>query len=261
MRTLPNTRRLTSMTEAPRVLLGVDDVFAGLFPNHAAGEGHTPTLLAALDRLYAGSHLPIDMYVFWRGHVGNERRTLRQLAAPLAEQLAARPWLRVGPHGLDHATPPYLMDPAAQQQVFTDIYTELERLTTPHQRARNVRLHCFSESFALADWWRTRGVEALLLTDRPAVAYHLDARSRAELAERGETMVNGMRAYRTHERIEDLAQLQLDDRELAARLDAHLQRHGRLVLCSHEADLARPEVVDMALRCLRHARARGCVGS
>jgi hypothetical protein len=169
------------------------------------------------------------------------------------------PWLRLGPHGRDAGAPPFRFTPDAQRATFTAIYHEIDRLAGRHRRSPIVRLHCFSESFALAGWWRAQGVAGLLLTDRDAVAYHLDAARTRELAQRGRVQVDGLTAHRTHERIENLAAAGLDDTALHARLDAHLARHGHLVLCTHEADLQQSAVVATALRCLRHARARGCV--
>lgn len=253
-------RRPEGQLDPPRhpcFLFGVDDVLAALVEaGDAGGPLFAHPLFAALKALHTEFGLDIDLYLFLEGTVAGRRRSLREVPQQVAHDLASSPWLRLGPHGLDHAHPPYRQTEAEQRATFLALYAEIDRLVGPQRRSRCLRLHCFSESFALADLWRQHGVEALLLTDRPAVSYHLPLAERAELEARGVVRHAGMLALRTHERMEDLADAALTDADLAARLDRHLARHGRLVLCTHETELGRAQVRDAAARCLRHARAR-----
>lgn len=244
----------------PRLHLGVDDVFATLVAADDAREPPlAPPFFAALAKLHAEFGIDIDMYLFLEGEVDGERRSLAHAGARVRDRLVQAPWLRLGPHGLDHEHPPYRLAVEAQRATFTAIYREIDRLVGRHRRSRVVRLHCFSESFALADYWREQGVESLLLTDRDAVAYHLPDDVRRELAARGSVAYAGLIARRTHERLENLAEAGLDEARLWTRLEDHVARHDQLVLCTHEAEITRPDVLAIAASCLRYARARGMV--
>lgn len=236
---------------------GIDDVLPALLD---ASDSQQPLFshpfFATLAALHSEFAFAIDLYLFLEVETNDRRRSLREVATRLRADLIRAPWLRLGPHGRDALTPPYRQTTADQRAVFTALYAEIDRLVGAHQRSTWVRLHCFSESYALADLWLEHGVDALLTTDRPAIAYHLPDAERAELAAHGQTRHQGITARRTHERAELLATADLADEALAARLDVHAARHGCLVLCTHEYELSRPPVLATLRRCLRHARHR-----
>jgi hypothetical protein len=206
-----------------------------------------------LEELHRDSGCPIDLYLFLEHLVDGGRRTLREVSDHVRQEFQRANWLRLGPHGLDDQHPPYQQSPSEQRRVFGTIYREIERFAGPHKRSRWVRLHCFSEAFALADFWRAHGVTTLLTTDGPAIVYGLPAALRWQIARHGTASHLGLEARRSHERAERLVCHGLAGNAIEQRLDEHLTRHGCLVLFTHEIELRDPRVRAMCRRCVAHA--------
>ncbi len=245
---------LSTTDEYPRYHFSVDDVFESLIE---VSDSEQPLLdhplFAFLDELHQRYGLTTDLYVFWRQTINGHERTLRDVSLHLASELRNIPWLRFGPHGLDYDNPPYEQSMDEQRRTFDAIYEQIDRFAGPEKRSRWIRLHYFSESFELGSYWQINGVSTLLLTDQPAVSYHLQASARQQLAEHGVFEHRGIELRRSHERLEFLAARDLDDSTLHASLNAHVDRHGSLVVFSHEQDLLVPGVRDVCRRCAAHA--------
>jgi hypothetical protein len=235
----------------------VDDVLDGLLE---ASDRRLPLFehpfFGFLQTLHQRHGSICHLYLFQRARRDGRLRTLAEVSDTLGSALRDSPWLRLGPHGLDFDTPPYTQSIPEQTAAFDAIYGEIRRFAPGAALSRWVRLHYFSESYELADYFRTRGVDGLFTTDRDAVSYRLPPTLRAELRERGMLEHAGLTAVRTHARVETL----LADRVAPERaVDAMLDRHGFAVLMTHEIELLRPEVREMAEVLLRTLRARGAV--
>jgi len=217
----------------------IDDVLADLFDSRAP-------LWPFLDEAHARFGVAPDLYAFLHGDG-------RSLAGVPLEAFAARPWLRLGPHGRDMATPPHSEDPAA---TFTSLYAAIDRAVGRERRSTWLRLHYFSEPYEAAQQLLAEGARGLLLTDRDAVAYRLPGAAKAELAATGRTTHAGLELRRSHVRLEDF----LDRGEAPEpALDRALAQHGYVTIFTHERELARPELRAFALRCFAHLAACGIV--
>ena len=245
-----------------RFHFSVDDVIAPLIEvSDRRAPLFSHPFFADLRELHCSFGTPVDLYLFFEQQVDGGRRTLRDVSAHVREEFQQASWLRLGPHGLDSDHPPYVQTPEEQRTVFDAIFREIDRFAGPGKRSQWVRLHCFSEAYEAADYWRENGVSTLLLTDEPAIAYHLPEAERTQLARHGVIEHRGLTLRRTHERAEALAAQRLTAADVRERLDRHLKRHGFLVVFTHDSDLRREPVRAMCRACLEHARERGLTSS
>ena len=151
----------------------VDDVFASLLEMPDCESVPVPQMLRFLVDLHQSYGTQTDLYVFLQGTCGRRPRSLLDLSSRVCARVNALPGIRFGPHALDYATAPYAQSLEEQRRTFDELYRAIAHFVGPRQASRWVRLHYFSECFELAPFWRDKGVEALLLTDKEAIAYRL----------------------------------------------------------------------------------------
>jgi hypothetical protein len=201
-----------------------------------------------------GTHT--SLYLFYRKELAGRMRTLTHVPSSLKITFSENPWLRLGPHALDYKTPPYAQSPQEQMRIFDTIYAEIERFAGPQAVSKWVRLHYFSESYELAEYFRTKGVTALLSTDKEAISYRLPAYAKESLKNAGTVTYEGMTFVRSHLRIENL----LRDPTLAddadTILDSLLARSGYSVIMTHENEISSAEVRDLTEKVLRYFKNR-----
>lgn len=250
--------RSTEPAHEPCFHFSVDDVFDSLIEVSERGTPlFTHPFFAFLNDLHRAFGVAVDLYLFLAQKNGGRTRTLAGVSDHIRAELQAARWLRLGPHGLDRDTPPHVQAPAAQRRVFDAIYREIERFAGPGKTTSWVRLHFFSESYDITDYWRERGVTTLLLTDKPAVAYRLPLAKRTVLARSGVAAYRGMTLRRTHERVEKLVRDTASG--IRERFDRHLDRHGFLCVLTHENALRDQQVRCLCRTCARYARDRGLI--
>lgn len=199
-----------------------------------------------------------DLYLFRSaaGAAGRLRR-LDEIGGAAAERLRGLQGVRFGPHAEDYATAPHAQPLEAQRQTMQGLFAAIDRFAAPGQRARWLRLHYFSECYELAPLWRAQGVEALLATDKPAIAYRLPELEKETLRLRGSVDFGGIAFRRSHLRLESFAGEAADPPRFLARIDAALAEHGFVALFTHEIDIADPRVRMLAIASVRHLRAIG----
>ena len=221
----------------------VDDVCLALVEqSRRGGELLAHPFFAFLAELHDRYGVLADLYCFWQCAAEGQPADLTAAASDLAGSLAGQPWLRFGPHGLDREVPPYAQEPQAQKDVFDQILAELTRIAGRASRSRWVRLHCFSESYELASYFRDVGIELVLTTDKDAVSHRMPEEVKAELAETGFSSYQGLRFARSHFRGENFANDHLTASQIAESLDRQLDRHGFVTIFTHEYEIERPEV-------------------
>ena len=235
----------------------VDDVLGALLE---VSDARMPLFehpfFAFLRQLHDEFDVTVDLYLFYRTLVAGRSRTLAEISASVNESLDANPWLRLGPHALDRDTPPHAQSRADQQRTVGAIYAEIDRFAPAAHRSRWVRLHEFSECYEIARYLRSHGVDALLTTDKPAVSYRLPTRCRERLARRGRTVHRGIGLIRSDLRVEQLVAAGLSAVGVRRALDDLLRRRRRVVVFTHEYELARPAVREMTRIVLQHLASR-----
>jgi hypothetical protein len=226
--------------------ISVDDVLRGLLaPAHP--------MIPTLDRLHAEFAMPMDLYLF--GESDGQR--LGDLSPAVVNELRARPWLRLGPHGANIKTPPHRQSTAELEATLKYLFTTIEHIVGHDARSTWVRLHEFSEAYEAAPLLTAHGVEALLTTDKPAIAWRLPAPERAALALRGRAPFGGIDFVRSHLRIEWLVAEGVSRVALADRIRRIVNAHGFLVVFTHEICFEDPRTAAMLHMLLDVCRALG----
>jgi hypothetical protein len=231
----------------------VDDVCAAFLDVSDRGSPALEhPLFAFLAGLYREFGTRTDLYLFAEQELAGARRRLAEVSARNRAEYETFSWLGLGPHGHDGATPPHRQALPALLATLDSLYAEIARIAGGVRRSRWLRLHEFSESFECAGYLRGRGVDTLLLTDKPRVAYRLPEPAKEAVRRHGRTRHGGLRFLRSHLRVEDLAAEGLDGAGLELRLAEVLERHGFAVLFTHEVALLDPRVRATASSCARY---------
>lgn len=236
----------------------IDDVFGGLIDLSDADVSPARLPLFAFTEALAAEGAVTDLYLFRSGPDRDGRiRRLDEVSEGAARRLRGLAGVRFGPHAENYATAPHAQPIAAQRRTMAGLFSAIGRLSRAGQRSRWLRLHYFSECYELAPLWHAHGVEALLATDKPALAYRLPAAARAELGLTGRTSFAGIDFVRSHLRLESFAAEAGDPPRFLARIDQALASHGFATLFTHEVELADPRVRGLAIAAVRHLAARG----
>ncbi|MFN0056867.1 MAG: hypothetical protein ACKVX7_00290 [Planctomycetota bacterium] len=226
--------------------VSVDDVFGALVEASDSGAPlFAHPFFARLNELHDRYGCPIDLYLFFRGHVDGNLRNLAQVSSRLKRDFDAARWLRLGPHALDYHTAPYAQPADELRAVLVDIYREIDRFAGVGSRSKWLRLHYFSEAFEQASYLDSQGVTTLLLTDKDAVSYRLPMAQKLELERRGRVRYADLDLVRSTRRLEHFAAVGASDPEVLQILTEKLRQEGRLALFTHEHDLAKPRVEEL----------------
>ncbi|MCA9185528.1 MAG: hypothetical protein R3E01_15525 [Pirellulaceae bacterium] len=242
---------MESLDHAPRIHFSVDDVFSALL--NASQSRRDPLELPFwrfLEQIHENFGIDIELYLFWQAHIDGKIQTLCDVSADIRPWLAERDWIRFGPHALDTDTLPHTQAPQDQQQVFENIYEQIHRLAGPDRFSRFVRLHFFSESFELADFFRSHGVVGLLTTDKPAVSYRLPPQEREQLGRCGCVYFQGAQFVRSQIRTENFIDRDIDEPQINALIPSYVPAATPCVVFTHEYELERPVVREATKRIL-----------
>lgn len=210
-----------------------------------------------LDHLHAAYATRIHLYLFYATRLAGRLRTLAELPLDFRAALRDRDWLCFGPHAHDPDTPPHTQTPSAQRAVFEAIYQCILQWVPSTHLSPWVRLHYFSESYELADYFASRGVTALFSTDKPAISYRLPAEAQARLGQHGTVTYQGMRFIRSHGRIEQFVAQGYTPAQVQAVLASLLAQWRCAVVFTHAYELLRPEVQQMTWTVLHALHALG----
>jgi len=234
----------SAIASAPFYHFSIDDVFDSFIE---VSDSQLPLFKHPFFRFLKSIHEKYDatiaLYLFYQKEIHGRLRTLAEVSDANKCALRTNPWLRLGPHALDYVTPPYAQSPAEQRKVFDAIYAEIDRFAGNEIMSKWVRLHYFSESYELAKYFRARGVEALLATDKDAVSYRLSIPAKERLRAKDAVDYEGMTFRRTHLRVETLVHERTPSlHEIWNLIEPFLTRSGCMVVMTHEYELMRPEI-------------------
>lgn len=217
-------------------------------------------MLAFLAELHAETGVTSDLYLFLQAIAADGRtRQLKELSDAACETLKTARHLRYGPHARNYQTAPHAETVFDVTQGMTLLFENIERFSTPDQQSDWVRLHYFSELHELASLWTRHDVQALMTTDKPAVAYRLGRPEIDELKSTGKTEFNGLGFIRSNLRLEFFLEDAADPARFCARMDDHLARQGFVTIFTHEDDLNDARVRKLLFAAARHAQKLGII--
>ena len=111
-------------------------------------------------------------------------------------------WLYFGPHGLNKETPPHLQSPNEQKKCFKKIINEINRFAGSKNYSSFIRLHHYSESFELYNFFKKNNIKALFSTDRNVGSHRMPNKISQELITKGYAEFKKLQFIRTDFRIE-----------------------------------------------------------
>jgi len=187
----------------------------------------------------------VDLYCFYQKNTTDKPITLNEISNNYKEIFSKNNWLRFGPHALDAETAPYSQSPDEQIQIFDLIYREIERFSGSSSKSELIRLHFFSESYELSNYFHTKNVHSLFTTDKPAISHRMNEKIKSELNNFGHTIFNEICFVRSHFRIETLVEQNLSHDDIINLLEYYLETYGFVTFFSHEYELIRPEVCEV----------------
>ncbi len=178
---------------------------------------------------------PVDLYCFYQqgdlnlSHVSNN-------------YFKDNTYIKFGAHGLDKNTPPHSQIPHEQKKVFDKIYSDFNRLGFPY--SNQVRLHEFSESYELSEYFKNIGVDRIFTTDKDDLLWRIPSHFKLLMNRHGYCDYNGIRFVQTNIRIENL--IGEDKDKIKNMLDIIYSTKEYPNVMTHEYELYRPEVREMS---------------
>jgi hypothetical protein len=221
----------------------IDDVIDSLIEvSDSSGDFFSHHFFKFLNIIHNKYNVNIDLYCFYQKSIGNKLRTLHDVSDKYKEIFINNPWLHLGPHALNYESAPYAQTPDQQMQTFDSIYREIERFTGNPSKCDFLRLHFFSESYELSNYFQTKKVHSLFTTDKPAITHRLNDIVKSDLDFHGYAKFNEIRFIRSHFRVETLIDKNFSNREISNLLKYHLLTHGFVTFLTHECELVSPEI-------------------
>ena len=162
------------MYKKPFFHFSVDDVFDSLvcstYHNNKLFNNHLFRFYKYLNDEF---DLNIDLYCFYKKNIEGVKNKLSDVKYDFTDILKDNLWLRFGPHSLDFDNPPYSQTTNQQVDAFDNIYTAINNFGGDLNHSEILRLHYFSESYELSDYFLSKGVNGLLTTDKDSILYRL----------------------------------------------------------------------------------------
>ena len=228
------------------VHFSVDDVFDSLI---TSSDNCNPlfshTSLEVLKEIVLNYGAEIDLYVFYRSVVGGRARSLIEVSSFIQDCHALGGAIRFAPHALDYYHYPFEQTPEQQIESFEKIYTQIDRFAGSKMRSSEIRLHYYSESYELADYFKEKRVRTLFTTDREIGSHRMPSSVSKELLKNGVSTYFGQRFERTQYRLEFMVESGISEAEVKNLCKKSIEQFGRVVVYTHECELARPLIRKM----------------
>lgn len=200
------------------------------------------TYFKYLYNLHIKYGLTPSLYLFFQKEFKGRLRTLKEVRNIKKELLdeKGKPWMLFGPHSLDFDTAPYSQSPKHQEKVFTSIYKEIDRFAGKPAHSKFVRLHYYSESYELADFFRKKGTDYLFTTDREVKSYRMGSAVERKLKATSTAQYKKMNFVSTHHRLEFFREEGWKFEEIRKIFNQTLKKFGFIVFYTHECEFKIP---------------------
>lgn len=232
-------------TKSPWFHFSIDDVFDSLIE---VTDKNIPLFkhpyFSLLKEMHDRYGVTVGLHLFFQKEIDGKLRNLCDVRDLKKEILDAGGWIYFGPHALDHETAPYNQSKDEQIAVFNRTYDEIDRFAGKNSYARWVRLHYYSESYELADYFTKRGVTALFSTDRSVGSHRMPQNIKDRLNNIGRASHKGMDFIRTQFRVEFFADDNLNKQAIENLFKESLVKYGYIILYTHEYEFVRREVCE-----------------
>jgi hypothetical protein len=140
------------------------------------------------------------IHLFYEGKVNGKMRTLKDVKKLNKREF--KNWLYFGPHALNVDTPPYTQSPTEQKKCFNKIIKNIDRFAGKNNYANYIRLHHYSESFELSNFFKKNKFKGLFSTDRKVGSHKMPKKISKKLLNKGYANYNNLNFIRTDFRVE-----------------------------------------------------------
>lgn len=240
---------LTEMTQKNWFHFSIDDVFESLIEvtdnDVPLFEQKMFKILKEMHDIYGGQ---VDLELFLEKEIDGRVRSLAEVRSIQNELIEAGSWLKFAPHAKNYQVAPYQQSVDELQQVFSAIYSEIDRFAGANTYTPWVRLHYYSEAYELKKYFHAKGVVALFTTDNLAGSHRNPNEIGQQLVQTGTAEFAGMQYIRTHYRLENFTNSRLSDVDLEKMFADAISRYGHVIYYSHEYEFNRSEVRSMYRR-------------
>jgi hypothetical protein len=199
-----------------------------------------------LQQIHDDFDTKIGCHLFYQKKLNGNLRTLKEVSSVKDQLPANNPWLFFAPHALEYETLPYAQSVEDQIQTFDKIYREIDRIAGSHVYTQFLRLHYYSESYEVADYFRTRGVKALFATHREVGSYRMPHHVARKLLEDGYANYQGMNFIRTQFKVECLPDENVTSSQVMKQIADAYDKYGFITFYTHECDMMNEKGRDMA---------------
>jgi len=198
-----------------------------------------------LNAIHREFQTKIGCHLFYQKNINGSLRTLKEVSS-LKDQLGSdNPWLFFAPHALEYETLPYAQSVEEQILTVDKIYREIDRIAGGHAYTQFLRLHYYSESYEMADYFRGRGVTALFTTHRDVGSHRMPDRVARRLLEDGYANYQGMDFIRTQFKVEYSPNENWTFGEVMKQIENAYDKYGFITFYTHECDLMSDKGRDM----------------
>ena len=224
----------------------VDDVFQSLIEvtdkNIPLFDHPHFSLLKEMHDLY-GMHVGLNL--FFQKEIDGKIRSLKEVRDLQEELRDSGGWIFFGPHALDFNNAPHQQTKDQQIATFDSIYKEIDRFAGDKRYAKWIRLHFYSESYELVDYFKLKGVEALFSTDRPVYSHRMPDDIKKDLRIIGSATYKEANFIRTQFRVEFFVDENLEKKDLETLFEKTASQFGYIIIYTHEYEFNRPEICEM----------------
>ncbi len=221
----------------------IDDVHGSLVEASKLTSLFKHPLYEFLSHIHSAYGLCFDLKLFHEQKDWNGYSNLEDVESIRSQLIKAGNFIRFGPHSRNQRIAPH--DESSQEsqvEIFNTIYKQIDRFAGEDMHCHWVRLHYFSELFELGEYFKSKGVSALLTTDRPVGSYRMGEDTALQLNNYGYANYQGTNFIRTHFRLEDFTNARLTNEVIKQKFEKAIEQYGFIVMLSHEYELMRPEV-------------------
>ncbi len=184
-------------------------------------------------KLWKKYKITTSLYIFYEGKINGRLRSLTEVRN-IAEELREN-WIFFGPHALNFSSPPHKFPAKSQKKHIAKIYKEIQRFTGKKYFTKQVRLHEYSESYELKNFFNYYKVTSLFSTDKIVGAHRLPVRNKNQLLKTGKTIYKKLRFVRTDLRIEMMVNNSKSKNE--NMISEILNRRNFITIYTHEIEL------------------------
>ena len=239
----PKTEVAKEGITTPWFHFSIDDVFDSLIE---ITDKNIPLFehpyFVMLKKMHDKYGISVGLHLFFEKEIDGKLRSLMDVRDLKKEIKDDGGWIYFAPHALNFETAPYNQSKDEQIKTFDLTYKEIDRFAGRDSYAKWIRLHYYSESYELADYFASKGVNALFSTDKPAGSHRMPQNIKDSLNNEGHATYEGMNFIRTHFRIENFANVNLDELGIKNLIKESFDKYGYIIIYAHEYEFERKEV-------------------